>query len=78
MPGEHKEGVSKLEKEVECGIRANTRFAPTKGFRLDVGVNLVFTRYFETASKVHPYLYPETLCSLLTPLTTVLSRAWVW
>jgi hypothetical protein len=36
-------------------IRANTRFAPTKDFRVNVGVNLVFTRYFETACKICPY-----------------------
>ncbi|NIM15320.1 MAG: hypothetical protein GTO45_25365 [Candidatus Aminicenantes bacterium] len=41
--------VSKPKKMAECGDRANTRFAPTKGFRADVGVNLVFTRSFETA-----------------------------
>jgi hypothetical protein len=41
--------VSNPEKMVECRGRANTRFAPTKGFRADVGVNLVFTRSFETA-----------------------------
>ncbi len=41
-------------------IRANTRFAPTKDFQVAVGVNLVFTRYFETASLCTLYIsgYP--------------------
>jgi hypothetical protein len=34
--------------------RANTRFAPTKRFREEVGVNLVFTRSFETACLCSP------------------------
>jgi hypothetical protein len=42
--GKHKEAVSKPQKRIEFEIRANTRFAPTKGFGTDVGVNLVFTR----------------------------------
>ncbi len=40
----------RMREMTECRIRANTRFAPTKGFRSDVGVNLVFTRYSRTAS----------------------------
>ncbi|MCK5059154.1 MAG: hypothetical protein KAT34_21070, partial [Candidatus Aminicenantes bacterium] len=42
-------GRARMQKIVECEIRGNTRFPPTKDFRPNVGVNLVFTRSSRTA-----------------------------
>jgi hypothetical protein len=44
------EPIRKGLKRGERVIKANTRFAPTKPFRLKVGVNLVFTRPFRIRS----------------------------
>ncbi len=46
------EAVSPPPKKSNLKFRANTRFAPTKCSREEVGVNLVFTRSLETASGI--------------------------